>query len=181
MVGRSPEEARHRVVTAVEANRLEVFAQPVFADLIRQCQNEIGLACFGTSPDNQVLWQRYGGCGAGVCVELDVPDDLLGTQLFRVQYLGEKRIHVDQLVRAFLDQSRAAGVYALALLSKPLAWADEAEIRFVSRRQAVQVVIDGSQIARLLLGDSLSPGVAKKINEVAGAVPVASLRDASVA
>ena len=112
------------------------MAGPVIEGMIQQCRNEIGLACFGTSPDNDILWERYGGCGAGVCIELDVPEDLLGTRLFRVQYSDAKKIHIDQLMRAFVDRNRGEELYTLALLSKPSSWVDEDEIRFVSQESS---------------------------------------------
>jgi hypothetical protein len=169
VVGRNREETRHRAAHAAEFGRLEALAQPVIAGMIQQCRNEIGLVCFGSSPDNDILWKRYGGCGAGVCIELDVPENLLGTTLFRVQYSDAKRIHIDQLMHAFIDRNRAQEVYTLALLSKPSSWADEAEIRFVSRRQAVTVMIEGSLITRLILGDGLSARVRARIQEITAA------------
>ena len=174
IVGRSHREAQLLASREVEAGRLTPLAQPIVAKMIQQCRDEIGLVCLGTSPDNEILWQRYGGRGAGVCIELDVPDGLLGTQLRRVQYHDEKRIHIDQFIRAFIDVTRVAEVYTLALLSKPSFWAQEEEIRFISRRQAVPVVIDDSCIARLILGDALTPSVRERIQAMAGAVPVAT-------
>ena len=170
--GRSWAEAREKAAQAVRSEALERLAQPVITDLIEQCRNEVGLVCFGTSPDNDVLWQRYGGNGSGVCVELEVPDHLLGTQLFNVQYLGAKRIHIDQLVRAFLDRRKVVEVYGLALLSKPLFWRDEVEVRFVSKRQGVQVVIEDSRITRLFAGDLLPPSLIDRIKVEAGGLPV---------
>ena len=137
--------------------------------MIQQCRNEIGLVCFGTSPDNSCLWQRYGGGGAGICVEIDVSTELLETQLFRVQYSSAKSVHIDQLMRAFLEPSHVREVYTLALLSKPIPWAAEEEIRFVSRKQEVLVRIDGSQITDLILGEALNPAVRRRIERIAAA------------
>jgi|RhiMetdeSRZDD1v2_1073273.scaffolds.fasta_scaffold185590_3 hypothetical protein len=172
--GRTREEARDLVARKVEARGLETLAQASIADIIQKCRNEIGLVCFGTSPDNEILWQRYGGAGAGVCIELDVPENLLEVQLHRVQYLDAKTIHIDQLIRAYLDRTHGGEVYTLALLSKPSSWAAEAEIRFVSQVQGVSVVVDGSQITRLILGDALPPSVRQRIEAIATGLPVAS-------
>lgn len=172
--GRTRDEARGLAAQAVGTGRLSALAEPVVAGLIQQCRGEIGVACFGTAPDNEVLWQRYGGCGAGVCIELDVPDSLLGTQLFKVQYSDAKRIHIDQLISAFLDPAQAGTVYTLALLSKPSSWSAEEEVRFISRKQSVAVVIDGSRIARVVLGDALTPSARQRIERTASPVPVVS-------
>ncbi len=57
-----------------------------------QCRDEIGLACFRSTADNDTLWERCAGGGAGVCIEVDLPDGLLGTQLHAVQYWDKKVI-----------------------------------------------------------------------------------------
>jgi hypothetical protein len=124
-----------------------------------QCRDEIGLVCFGTSPDNDILWQRYGGNGAGVCIELDVPEHLLESQLSRVQYADARTIHIDQLIRAFLDRAHVKDVYAVALLSKSCSWAAEAEIRFVSKMQALPVGCSPAETT-LLQGLGLPPACA---------------------
>jgi len=122
---RMREDGKVIAAIALQSGGLESVAAPVIAGMIEQRRREIGLACFGTTPDNSVLWQRYGGAGAGLCVEFEVPDDLLGTQLQRVQYLDEKRLHVDQLLRAFTEHGHGQTVYDLALLSKGMYWASE--------------------------------------------------------
>lgn len=63
VVGGIEEQARERVMEAVASGRLELLAKPIIARIIQQCRNEIGLVCFGTSPSNSILWQRYGGNG----------------------------------------------------------------------------------------------------------------------
>lgn len=103
-----------------------------------------------------------------------MPDSLIGSQLFPVQYWDAKRIHIDQLMRARLEPGQAAEVYALSLLSKPSSWAPEAEIRFISRRQNVSVVIDGSVLTRVIVGDSLTPDVMAQIGRIAATIPVVS-------
>lgn len=167
-------QAREQSDTAISSGRLALFARPIIEDMIKQCRNEIGLVCFGTSPENSVLWQRYGGSGAGVCVEIEVPEDLLEKQLFHVQYPVAKSIHIDQLIRAFLDASHVREVYTLALLSKSMSWAPEEEIRFVSQKQEVLVRVDRSQITRLIVGDALTATVRKRIEEIAASRPSAT-------
>jgi hypothetical protein len=165
-------EARRRALDVVEADDLHTLAEPIILDMIKRCRDEVGVACFGTSSDNETLWERYGGHGAGVCLELEVPERLVGTELHRVQYWEAKGIHIDQLLRAHLDPSRVSEVYALSLLSKPKFWEPEGEIRFVSQKQKVGVVIDGSAITCVILGNSLAKTVADQVSGVSGAVPI---------
>jgi len=164
--GRTNTDAQGIAAAAIQNGRLEVIAKPVFDGMIEQCRNEIGLACFGATPDNPTLWRRYGGDGAGVCIEFDVPADLLGTQLHRVEYPKEKRLHVDQLLRAFVDRNEAQVVYDVALLSKPSSWADEEEIRFVSQRHSILTAIDRAQVPCVYLGDSLGADVRARIERI---------------
>lgn len=169
--GRTREQARDLATAALAAARLKFLAKPIFEGMIQKCRNEIGLVCFGTSSENSVLWQRYGGGGSGVCIELDVPSDLLERELFRVQYLTSKIIHIDQLMRSFLDTNHVGEVYSLALLSKPRSWAPEAEIRFISQLQGGSVRIEGSQITSLVVGDALAPSVRQRIERIATSLP----------
>ncbi len=167
VMGCTNAQALERSAAAISARRLEALAEPIFKDMIQQCRDEIGLVCLGTSPDNSVLWQRYGGNGAGVCVEIEVPAELLENQLYRIQYSFAKSIHIDELMRAFLDRNHVREVYTLALLSKPSeGWAAEEEVRFVSRKQEVLVRIDGSHITRLICGKGLMPAVKQRIDNI---------------
>ena len=173
--GRERALAREIATIAVSQNRLPIVGRPIIEGMIQQCRNEIGLLCLGTSPDNPVLWERYGGKGAGVCVEVEVPDDLLGTQLFWVDYSSTKVIHIDQLMRSFLEPKRVAEVYRLALLSKPMVWAAEQEIRFVSRKQNALARIERSRITQVIFGDMLSGVRRRRIEEIVEAARIPSL------
>ena len=55
VVGRSRQEAQLRARRAVEDGRVEALAKPAVAAIIQRCRDEIGLVCFGTSPDNEIL------------------------------------------------------------------------------------------------------------------------------
>ena len=171
--GRTQDEARSLAESAIRQGRLQPVAEPVFVAMIEQCRNEIGLGCFGSTPNNEVLWQRYGGEGAGVCVEFEVPDDLIDTQLHWVKYLERKYLHVDDLIRAFFDRNHAQLVYEVALLSKPLSWAGEEEIRFVSQRHSISVGIDRAQTSRVFLGDRLKADVRARVEKLAAPAPLA--------
>ena len=171
---RMREDAKVIAAIALQSGRLESVAAPVIGGMIEQCCREIGLVCFGTTPDNDVLWQRYGGGGAGLCVEFEVPDDLLGTQLQRVQYLDEKRLHVDQLLRAFTEHGYGQTVYDLALLSKGMYWASEEEVRFVSQQHSILVAIDRSQVSCVFLGDELTADVRETVRRIVFPAPLAN-------
>lgn len=174
--GRTQVDARAIAEVAIQSGRLEIIAKPVFVGMIEQCRNEIGLSCFGAAPNNEILWRRYGGNGAGVCVEFEVPDGLLGTQLHRVKYSEEKQLHVDQILHAFVDRDSAQVVYDVALLSKPSAWADEEEIRFVSRGHSIQVALDRGQVSCVFLGDALRADVRARIQRIVAPAALADRR-----
>jgi len=136
---------------ALQSERFEDLCAPTVASIIAKCRSENGLVCFGTSPSNAAMWNRYGGAGSGVCIEVDAPSDLMNTQLHCVSYVEEKSMHIDQLLRAHLFGD-VAPVYSVAYLCKPRLWSSEEEVRFVSRMQNVQVRIDRSRISRLIVG-----------------------------
>ncbi len=171
--GRTQVDARTSADVAIQSGKLESIARPIFVGMIEQCRNEIGLSCFGIAPNNEILWRRYGGNGAGICVEFKVPDGLLGTQLHRVQYPEQKQLHVDQLLHAFVDHNSAQVVYEVALLSKPSCWADEEEIRFVSQGHSIQVALDRGQVSCVFLGDALRADVRAKIQRIVAPAPLA--------
>lgn len=170
----TPADARRIAEVATRSGRLQDLVAPVINNMIKQCRDQVGLACFGSAPDKEILWQRYGGHGAGVCIEFQVPDDLLGKQLHRVQYLSEKRLHFDQLMRAFVDNTYGQEVYDAVLLAKPLFWADEEEIRFVSQRHSISVAIDRAQVTSVFLGNSLKTDVRERIRWITAPVAVAN-------
>ena len=171
--GRTEEQARLLVAAAVNGGRLRNLSEPVVDSLIKQCREDIGLACFGSAPDNEVLWDRYAGGGCGLCVEVDVPNGLMGAQLHRVQYWDRKLIHVDTFLRSRFDREAASEFYVLSLLSKPKSWEPEGEIRFVSKKQSVNVAIKKSQITRVILGDALPSDLRARVRELALSIPVA--------
>lgn len=156
-------EARKKATRAIETSRLSFLATPILKDMSRHCREEIGLACFATSNDNEIMWERYGGKSNGVCIEIDAPDYLLGEHLFKVEYTPRKLLSIDQLLAAHLDPKQVRAVYSLALLSKPLFWAPEEEIRFVSKAQNIAVRIVDSTISGIKFGRNLPSWVQQKI------------------
>ena len=169
--GRTPTEARATALVAVTNRLIEPIARPVFEDMIRKCRQEIGLSCFGTSNDNKVMWQRYAGNGNGVCIEIDVPGELLNEHLFPVEYPPAKVLRIDQLLAAFTDPTQTRTIYSVALLSKTPYWAPEKEIRFVSKRQNVSVQISGSVISHITLGPNLTPERRREVKLLVESLP----------
>lgn len=158
--------ARAQAMAAVTQRRLEALARPVFESIVSNCRNELGVVSFGVDSNNPCLWQRYGGVGAGVCVELEVPAELLGTALHKVCYLPTKSMPVDEILHAFLNLPNSRAIYSLALLSKPLAWTPEAEVRFVSKMHSVEVRMQDSHISGIVLGNNLSASVRAELEKL---------------
>lgn len=172
--GRAPSLARQFALNVVHEGRLGELGAPVIEDLIQRGRDEIGIVCFGTAPNNNVLWARYAGGGAGACVEFTVPDSLMGTQLHWVVYNDQRRLHVDEFLRSRNELSSAAGVYA-TLLTKTKFWEPEGEVRFLSKRQKVEVAVDGSEVTRVILGPKVPPLVEARVRRFSGAIPVVQL------
>jgi len=157
-----------QVEPLIASNAIEHIAAHVIAGIIQKCRAEIGLLCLGKSQCNATLWSRYGGSGQGVCIEIDVPDRLLNSELFEVKYEKEKIVHIDELLRGHLGDAKA--VYTLALLTKPESWRDEDEIRFISSKQNVYVQISSSRISSIYLGCALSGGLRQRIENLSKAL-----------
>jgi hypothetical protein len=168
----TPAKANRYAEDYVRTRQLEARATRVIQkEIIERCRREIGLACFGTSAENAICWERYGGAGAGICIEIEAPSDLVGKQIFYVRYPEKKSLNIDQLLRSVLDSSPRKQVYEMALLCKPPYWASEAEIRFVSKRQNVSVCLDGSRISSLVLGPNLTVEALRRIKRIAESLP----------
>jgi len=171
---RPPSLARQIALDVVRVGRLGEIAAPVIQDLIQRSRDEIGIVCFGTAPDNEVLWGRYGGDGAGVCVEFTVPDSLCKTQLHQVVYNDQRQLHVDEFLRSRNEPSSAVGVYA-TLLTKTKFWEPEGEVRFISKRQEVEVALDGSEVTQVIVGPKTHPHVEVRVRRLSGTIPVVRL------
>jgi hypothetical protein len=133
---------------------LEKHGQSALQALIAQGRSEIGILCFATdASDHALMWDRYGGSHCGICIELDVPDSLIGNHLYWVDYKNSKQVHIDQLLDTSTDSAKS--VYEVALLTKGISWKPEAEIRFVSKAQNHPVWIEGSKITGINFGGKL--------------------------
>jgi hypothetical protein len=156
---------------AVQHDLIEPIARPVIKEMIYQCRQEVGLACFATSNASDVMWDRYGGGGNGVCIEVEVPNEFLHNDLHPVQYPLSKRLHIDQILASYGDTASAETVYSVALLSKPQSWAPEEEVRFISKRQNVSVNLNDSKISRIVLGTGLAGDMTARIEALAKSLP----------
>jgi hypothetical protein len=168
-----PQQTMMRAAAVIKDGLLKSIAHPIFENMMAKCRAEIGLACFGTSNDNEVLWERYGGRGVGACVEVEVPDQTFNLHFNFVQYSNLKQLHVDQVLSSYLDSSSLKLVYEVALNTKPNLWVTEEEVRFLSKRQNVPVRITDSHISRLILGDRLSIDYEKRLNSIVRSLPYA--------
>jgi len=153
----------------IAAGNLERSAEPIIRSLIQQCRSEVGLLCLGTSPNNSTLWSRYAANGEGVCIEIDVPESLINTHFFPVQYAQEKVVHIDELMLSYFADP--TNMYSYALLTKLNLWAPEEEVRFISMAQNVAVRIDGAQIASIYLGRRLSKITEDHVRSIAKSLP----------
>lgn len=135
----------------LENRRLEVIAAPIIKDVIDKSRNTIGIASFSATKTDH-LWRKYGGKGNGVCVEIEIPDNLLSVSFHPVRYVSEKVFHVDSFLESALFPDKAFNTYRNILLTKTKeCWAQEEEIRFVSKRPEVNLIIDG-RITEITLG-----------------------------
>ena len=169
--GRDSATALEIASTSVNSDRLRELAPTIVRDIIEKCRNEIGVSCFGTSASNPIMWERYGGKGAGVCIEIDVPNSYLNQLLYRVNYPLRKVIHIDQLIEASLNDTSSLAVYSIALLSKPPFWATEEEIRFISNQQNISVNITDSTISNLTLGTLVDSVTTERILNLVNSLP----------
>jgi hypothetical protein len=167
----SDHEASHAAALAVSSGRVAHHAEPVIQSVIQRCRAEVGLICFGDRADNECLWQRYAGGGAGVCIELEVPAKLLNREVHAVRYPAVKSLHIDRMLECSLPQFSAEAIYGVALLSKPPHWAPEQELRYVCKRQDIPVSFDNSKISALVLGGSLSDDLRARIESLATELP----------
>ncbi len=111
--------------------------------MICKCRNTIGVVSFSITKTDDHLWNEYGGKGNGVCIEINIPDTLIGKSYHRVHYVSEKIFHVDSFLESALFQDRAFETYRNILLTKTKKWSQEEEMRFIGNRQEVNLIIDG--------------------------------------
>ena len=145
----------HLSVSLVLQNgRLEEIAVPIIKDVIDKSRDTIGIASFSVIKDDDHLWMEYGGKGNGACIEIEIPDKLINVSFHPVHYVSEKVFHVDSFLESALFPDKAFETYRNILLTKTKKWSREDEIRFVSKRPEVNVIIDG-RITEITLGNQV--------------------------
>lgn len=147
----------------INHNKLEDIATPIIKDMIRKCRNELGLVCFSRSKNDITLWKRYGGCGNGLCIEIDVPDNFTDETLREVDYVTEKVLHIDQLFESALFEHKRIDSYRKILLTKTMYWKPEDEVRIVTKKQDVLMTLKDSTITEIIFGKKVCHHIASGI------------------
>ncbi len=129
--------------SVLKHKKLEEIAAPIIDDMINNCRNTIGVVSFSITKTDDHLWDEYGGKGNGVCIEINIPDELIGKSYHWVRYVSEKIFHVDSFLGSALFQDRIIETYRNILLTKTKKWSLEEEMRFIGNRQEVNLIIDG--------------------------------------
>jgi len=135
----------------LQNKRLEAITAPIIKDVIDKSRSTIGIASFSITKADDRLWREYGGQGNGVCVEIEIPDRLVNVSFHPVHYVSQKIFHVDSFLESALFPDKAFDTYRNILLTKKKKWSQEEEIRFVSKRPEVNVIVDG-RITEITLG-----------------------------
>lgn len=156
--GYSPDVASLRADIALRSGEFEVIGTSVVSEMTQAMRRELGLACFGATPDNPTLWSRYAGNGTGICIELEVPEWVVKSQMHRVVYQDQRLIHIDDFILSRSHRPSADLVFAV-LSTKTTFWESEQEIRFVSKHPDVEVLVDGAAVSSIFLGPSCPPAV----------------------
>lgn len=139
------------VASVLQNNQLKNIMSPIIEDLKDDMRNKIGIISFSSTKDDNHLWTEYGGSGNGVCVEIELPDKFINDSYHPVHYVTEKIFHVDSFLESAIFPHKAFETYRNILLTKTKKWSQEEEIRFISKRQEVNVIIDG-QITEITFG-----------------------------
>jgi hypothetical protein len=128
---------------ALENDWLRVIVPPIIDDIVKECRRSIGVTSFSTTKADDHLWEEYGGKGNGACVEINIPDHLIGQAYHHVRYVPEKIFHIDTFLESAVFPDRAFQTYQNILLTKTKKWEQEEEIRFLGNRQNVNLILDG--------------------------------------
>lgn len=140
--------------------RLEVIAAPIIDDIVQDCRATMGITSFSTTKNDVYLWEEYGGKGNGVCVEINIPDHLVGQSYHRVRY-RDKIFHVDSFLESVLFPDRVYETYRNIVLTKTKKWEQE-EIRFIGNRQDVNLIFDG-HISEVTFGPNVPTNTIEKL------------------
>lgn len=149
---RSPELSAR---LALDNGRLEDIMVPIVNEAIANCRMSVGVTSFSEVSDDPELWARYGGDGNGACVEICVPDELIGQSYHAVSYVAEKVFHVDSFLESALVPDRIFETFRNMLLTKTQGrWRGEREVRFIGNRHSVNLKFDG-RITEVTFGSNV--------------------------
>jgi hypothetical protein len=153
----------HLSVSLVLQNkRLQTIAAPIIDEVIYNSRNTIGIVSFSVTKNDDHLWREYGGKGNGACIEIEIPDKLINDSYHPVRYVSEKIFHIDSFLESALFPDKAFNTYRNILLTKTRKWAQEEEVRFISKRPDVNLIIDG-RIKEITLGAHISTNTLKQV------------------
>jgi hypothetical protein len=138
---------------ALENDRLRFITSPIIDDIIEKCRRGVGVTSFSMTKADDRLWEDYGGKGNGACVEINIPDHLVGDTYHRVRYVPAKVFHIDTFLESAVFPDRA---FQNILLTKTKKWEQEEEIRFIGNRQNVNLILDG-YISEVTFGSEIPP------------------------
>jgi len=144
-------------------DRLKRIAAPIIDSVVTKCRTTIGITSFSITKTDDNLWREYGGKGNGVCVEINIPDHLVGHSFHRVHYVAEKKFHVDSFLESALFPAKALTTYQNILLTKTRKWEQEEEMRFVGNRQNVNLKFDG-YVSEVTFGPKVPTDVFEKLS-----------------
>jgi hypothetical protein len=128
---------------ALENDRLRVITSPIIDDIIEKCRSSVGVTSFSMTKADDRLWEEYGGKGNGACVEINIPDHLVGHDYHRVRYVPAKVFHIDTFLESAVFPHKVFQTFQNVLLTKTKKWEQEEEIRFIGNRQNVNLIFDG--------------------------------------
>lgn len=143
----------------IDNGRLQEMVEPIMNELIEKGRCELGIASFSKSGNENRLWEEYGGSHCGVCVEFEIPENLIGVAYHYVSYVEEKVFHIDTWFESYLDESKAYDSYRNMLLTKNKEkWGSQAEVRLITSGQKIKQRVQGP-ITEILFGGNVPNSV----------------------
>jgi hypothetical protein len=133
---------------------IKKLAGTIFTEMIDDCRKDLGLFCMSRTANEPELWERYADNGNGVCISIEIPDNLIGKEYWKVDYVSQKKLPLVIFLKAALYREYRKEAYYSILLTKTKQWEKESELRYVAINQNVLVpmncsikqVIFGSQV-----------------------------------
>lgn len=110
-------------------NILKKNGKETYANMIEKIRTDFGIASFSLSEhDDEILWRDYGGNGNGACIEIEIPNHNFNKMgFFRVNYVDEKIIHIDELLKTKINEIYCKELIEKILRTKHQLWSPEKE------------------------------------------------------